>query len=154
MDFSVQLYRRRSTHPFLLLKMLFQQAEELTACERDAGLLALLFELKAQFQLPHRVIRPELPPGMVVHGSEFLPQFWKKGVEFPQFTERLQGAAPAGHTPENIIQTAPIKSSLLAVAQAVGFGHAPIYQGIAVFPHPTGFVGGNAYILDDVVFLL
>ena len=78
MDFSVQLYRRRSTHPFLLLKMLFQQAEELTACERDAGLPALLFELKAQFQLPHRVIRPELPPGMVIHGSEFLPQFWKK----------------------------------------------------------------------------
>lgn len=47
MDSSVQLYRRRSTHPFLLLQMLFQQAEELTACERDAGLLALLFELKA-----------------------------------------------------------------------------------------------------------
>ena len=91
---------------------------------------------------------------MVVHGSEPLPQFWKKGVELPQSTERLQGAAPAGHTPENIIQATPIEPSLPAVAQAVGFGHAPIHQGVVVFPHPMGFVGGNAYILGDVVFLL
>ena len=73
-------------------------------------------------------------------------------AQLPQFTEGLQWAAPAGHPAENIIEAAPIETSLFAVFQAVGFGHPPIDERVLKFPDAMGFIGGDADLMNDGVF--
>ena len=74
-------------------------------------------------------------------------------AQLPQFTKGLQWAAPAGYPAENIVKAAPIETALFAVMQAVCFGHTPFHKRILKFPDTMGFIGGDADIMNDGVFL-
>ena len=72
---------------------------------------SFFFQLEADVQLSGSVIRAEGLPGMCIHIQKFPPQVRAVDAQLPQFTQRLQRAAPAGYPPEDVIQPAPVKSS-------------------------------------------
>ena len=116
--------------------------------------LPFFLKSKAYFQLFDGVPLGKLSPCVVVHIPQFIPQFREMTAQFPQFFQRLQRTAPAGHTAEYIIQTIPIKTAFPTIGKTVRFGHVPVYKRITVFLDTPGFVCGNPDVLDYRVVLL
>ena len=89
---------------------------------------------------------------MCIHVQELLPQVRAVDAQLPQFTQRLQRAAPAGYPPEDVIQPAPVKSSCFAIPQAVRLRHPPLHERVVQILASVDFVGGDPHILCQLVF--
>ena len=70
-------------------------------------------------------------------------------AELSQFVNALEGAAPAGTAVVYLIQTAPVKASVVADLQRLGLGDSPIVEGIMLAFDPFRFIGGDTDIVED-----
>ena len=83
----------------------------------------------------------------LIHGKQLCPKLRMKLPEFPQLSNALERAAPAGCPVVDPIQAAEIKATGIAILQRLGFCNTPFYQRILLILAALGFIGSNPYIV-------